>query len=342
MQRLNSICSSKLKIKAWLEEIMNKKGINNFVFKEVERKDRSFDQYSKLGSWKKLSDAYGYKNFKADGEVNGEESTILQEEGLVNGNDRIQIASLDEESKKAVLNISEESLDRFSEKLTDDEKSNGYTKRSAIGDDALIVDKRDQEDKSNLALPVNGIDHAMTTAKLQFTPLRYRKYGDDWLMTKDELGFLRAWCIQRDYRLNWQRILAPCKYSTAWNRSKPYWTPNNITNAVASFVFDVDLRQSGQYSRFYIQAVSQDGTKKKTGGDTWRIHIQGASNVPVTVMDHENGIYEVLFLILEPGKYSADIILDYTMCDGMKDPPIDWFKKGKLLSLYFAATFVKR
>ena len=308
---------------------MNKKGIDNLVLQEVERKDRSFDLHDKFGSWKKLSDAYGYKNFKPDTGIDGEESAILQKQGPVNSNNGIQILNFDEERKKGVLNVSEENLERFTEKLADDEKLNDHTKRSAIGNDALINDKSDQEDQRNLALPVNSIDHAMTTTKLQFTPLRYRKYGEDWLMTKDELGFLRAWCIQRDYRLNWRRILAPCKQSTAWNRSKPFWAPRNITSAVASFVFDVDLRPSGQYSRFYIQSVSQDGTKKKSGGDTWRIHIQGASNVPVTVMDHENGIYEVLFLILEPGKYSADIILDYTMCDGMKDPPVDWFKKGK-------------
>ena len=32
---------------------------------------------------------------------------------------------------------------------------------------------------------------------------------------------------------------------------------------------------------------------------------------------------------MEPGEYKINMILDYTLCDGLIDPPMDWFKNGK-------------
>ena len=46
------------------------------------------------------------------------------------------------------------------------------------------------------------------------------------------------------------------------------------------------------------------------------------------VFDLQNGSYEVLFLIQEPGVYSVEIYLDHTLCDGFRDPPSDWFQAG--------------
>ena len=31
---------------------------------------------------------------------------------------------------------------------------------------------------------------------------------------------------------------------------------------------------------------------------------------------------------MEAGLYQIEISLDYTLCDGFKDPPVDWYKKG--------------
>ena len=46
------------------------------------------------------------------------------------------------------------------------------------------------------------------------------------------------------------------------------------------------------------------------------------------VFDLKNGVYEVMFLVLEPGSYNAQVWLDYTLCDGVREPPHDWFIKG--------------
>lgn len=56
--------------------------------------------------------------------------------------------------------------------------------------------------------------------------------------------------------------------------------------------------------------------------------MRGPSSVAVTVFDHNNGTYEALFLITEPGAYQVIIYLDYSLCDAFKDPPRDWFIKG--------------
>lgn len=60
------------------------------------------------------------------------------------------------------------------------------------------------------------------------------------------------------------------------------------------------------------------------------MYLDGPSYLAGTVFDHNNGVYEVLFLIMEPGAYKVNMILDYTMCDGLIDPPMDWFRNGQL------------
>ena len=57
--------------------------------------------------------------------------------------------------------------------------------------------------------------------------------------------------------------------------------------------------------------------------------MQGPASVPVVVTDSNNGTYEASFLLVTPGVYSAEIYLDYTLCDGYKDPPVGWFVKGE-------------
>ena len=49
------------------------------------------------------------------------------------------------------------------------------------------------------------------------------------------------------------------------------------------------------------------------------------------VTDNDDGTYEVMFLALEPGNYSARVFLDYTLCEGFRDPPDDWFMRGNLV-----------
>ena len=96
-----------------------------------------------------------------------------------------------------------------------------------------------------------------------------------------------------------------------------------------SEIFDIQLRPAGEYSRFFVQSRTQNGQRKTHGGDSWRVYLDGPSHLAGTVFDRNNGVYEVLFLIMEPGIYKVHMILDYSLCKGLMDPPIDWFRNGE-------------
>ena len=108
-----------------------------------------------------------------------------------------------------------------------------------------------------------------------------------------------------------------------------YFLHRMATSSEESEIFYVQIRPAGEYSRFFVQSRAKSARRKTIGGDSWRVYLEGPSNVAGTVFDHNNGIYEVLFLIMEPGAYKINMILDYTLCDGLIDPPVDWFRSGK-------------
>jgi hypothetical protein len=139
--------------------------------------------------------------------------------------------------------------------------------------------------------------------------------------------FMKDWCRVRQARSNIESVLGPCKKQIKWT----YEQSGIRTNASTSFVSHWHLKPAGQFSRFFIQAVSSERNLKTTGGDWWRILIHSSvASLRPTVFDLGNGSYEVVFLIVEPGIYHVDITLDYTLCDGFRDPPKDWFILGKL------------
>ncbi|KAJ7392262.1 hypothetical protein OS493_013641 [Desmophyllum pertusum] len=116
----------------------------------------------------------------------------------------------------------------------------------------------------------------------------------------------------------------------AWGLVKDHWGKINRSNAAISDVIFTDIRPAGEFSKIFIQSKTSDNRTKLIGGDTWRVYARGPSNssVAATVFDHNNGTYEALLFITEPGVYQLLIYLDYSLCDGFRDPPRDWFIKG--------------
>ena len=129
---------------------------------------------------------------------------------------------------------------------------------------------------------------------------------------------------------NWRAILLPCQGRTKWGKTSPGWGTGNKTSANTSYISYWDIRPAGQFSRFFIQSQYVSGRSKGVGGDLWHVFIRGPTSVSATVFDHTNGTYEVLFLLLEPGNYSVEIRLDTSQCDGLTEPPLDWFIKGEV------------
>lgn len=146
--------------------------------------------------------------------------------------------------------------------------------------------------------------------------------------------FRREWFRQRRARVDWQSMLKPCSDNMAWGLVKAHWGKVNRSSGRASEVVYWDIRPAGEFSKIFIQSKTADNRTKRIGGDSWRVYVSGPSNVASTVFDHQNGIYEAVFLLPEPGNYQLRIYLDYSLCDGFKDPPRDWFIKGNAQGKY--------
>ncbi|XP_068730423.1 uncharacterized protein [Montipora capricornis] len=143
--------------------------------------------------------------------------------------------------------------------------------------------------------------------------------------------FMRNWCRERQARLDWKAMLSPCRNKTAWSSPRKR---ENATDPNTSIISLWDIRPVGEYSRFIIQSQTKFGKPNMQGGDSWRVMIRGPSSISPAVIDHRNGTYEVLFLVMEAGVYSLNITLDFTLCDGFKDPPLDWFIVGNAQGKY--------
>ncbi|XP_028403765.1 uncharacterized protein LOC114526376 [Dendronephthya gigantea] len=141
--------------------------------------------------------------------------------------------------------------------------------------------------------------------------------------------FKTGWYRVHRAKFDWKGYLAPCAKHTKWGINSAGWKNRKLkTCAANSFISKWDIRPAGEFSRFFIQSKTSNNHTKNIGGDSWRVHIKGRSSVSATVFDHNNGVYEVLFLLMEAGFYQIEITLDYTLCDGFKDPPAYWYKKG--------------
>ena len=89
------------------------------------------------------------------------------------------------------------------------------------------------------------------------------------------------------------------------------------------------MAPAGQFSHIRIESRDKLGNPKEYGGDSWRVMMRSdEATVAADVADLNNGTYEAFALIMEPGIYTLDIRLDYTLCDGFRDPPVEWFHKG--------------
>ena len=140
--------------------------------------------------------------------------------------------------------------------------------------------------------------------------------------------FQHDWLRQRRARVDWENIIKPCVDNMVWGLVKDHWGKTNRSNATTSDIMFKDIRPAGEFSKIFIQSKTSDNRTKLIGGDTWRVYVRGPASIAATVFDHNNGTYEALFLITEPGVYQLMIYLDYSLCDGFKDPPRDWFIIG--------------
>ena len=134
-----------------------------------------------------------------------------------------------------------------------------------------------------------------------------------------------------DFLFDWRRIVEPCKYNLSWlstnerQKDQPRRTNAKYTKMVAN-----DIRVDGLLSSIVIQTYTSAGQKKNEGGDSWHAILTGASSQMAIVHDNMDGTYNVLFRIYENGQYKLEMLLEQSMCDGLRDPPIRWFEQGDM------------
>ena len=154
-----------------------------------------------------------------------------------------------------------------------------------------------------------------------------RKHEQKMRISQNIYEFQENWCRIHRARVDVDSILKPCFYNISWNGDSP--NRQLQTDAGKSFISLFEIRPAGQFSRFSIQTRTSNGELKLIGGDSWRVLLRGPATVSPTVFDHGNGTYEFLTLVMDPGVYKLDITLDYSLCDGYRDPPKNWFIVGE-------------
>jgi len=141
--------------------------------------------------------------------------------------------------------------------------------------------------------------------------------------------FKKDWCKIRRQKIEWREVLSPCMdilSNATLNGNARY-----ATNPRKSVVSAAYVRPAGEHTKLRIQTYLDNGIQKHIGGDSIRVTFRGESTVAANVWDLGDGKYDVLVLLMNPGVYLVDIKLDYTMCAGLRDPPIEWFVNGEHL-----------
>ena len=160
----------------------------------------------------------------------------------------------------------------------------------------------------------------------EFTPIAF---STKQLQSRQQSRFYYHWLRMHQARTDWQIMLKPCSGQVAWGTIKKDWGKENRSSAKHSYITFMDIQPAGQFSRIFVQTRNARGQDKTIGGDFWRVYFTGPANVSAMIFDHQNGTYEAIALLMEPGNYMVRVILDYTLCDGLRDPPENWFRVGK-------------
>ena len=157
------------------------------------------------------------------------------------------------------------------------------------------------------------------------------KYPFRFSLVSSEITYGSFACPEDREIFDWESILGPCSNNTLWtNRTQRHHEAKWRSNALKSSITECQINPAGSYTKFLLESKTKDGTRKSSGGDFWRAEVTGTRYQHGYVRDLNDGFYEIWFRITEPGNYTLNLILEYSVCDGLKDPPEGWFEKGNL------------
>lgn len=129
-------------------------------------------------------------------------------------------------------------------------------------------------------------------------------------------------------RFDWEAAIEPCRNDIEWKfKTNDRQQSQNRSSARDIAIKDYRINPHG-YGLFILQTRTIGGRNKAIGGDYWRAYLTGAASQNGYVHDLNNGMYEIWFSKLKPGRYKLHLVLEYSLCDGLRDPPLGWFERG--------------
>jgi len=132
-------------------------------------------------------------------------------------------------------------------------------------------------------------------------------------------------------QVQWEKIISPCEDKMNWLTKLK--SRKNITYAPKTVVTINEVTNTETY-KLKILTFNKEGVKKTIGGDLWLVKIKSTSiSFSIHLIDNMDGSYEGDFSTPQAGNYIIDIILQYSLCHGILDPPLDWFKLGNFQGL---------
>lgn len=147
-----------------------------------------------------------------------------------------------------------------------------------------------------------------------------------------KLRFLADWSEVMRLRLDFTQVSGKCNLTWTKQEGYPWHKKLERTDTEKSYISLMEIRPSREFSRIILRTQFINGSLKTKGGDYWRVFVRGKSAIPVIKTDFGNGSYQFKFLPLYSGTYHIEISLEYTLCDGVKEPPPDWFRRGEMVS----------
>jgi len=133
--------------------------------------------------------------------------------------------------------------------------------------------------------------------------------------------------IQRQLTpLSLEQISSPCMNRIDWvkrlrDRKNLTYAPNTV----------VKLEKISKNETYKIELYTYDkiGKNKTFGGDSWLVKIKSdITSFSIDLSDNLDGSYTSYFSLPQAGTYGVYIILEYSLCEGLLDPPLDFFKTG--------------
>jgi len=136
-----------------------------------------------------------------------------------------------------------------------------------------------------------------------------------------------------------EQLLRPCKQFLGWDKRQKKgnnWLLRTHTkNSLVTVSIYKSVLTNLHVGKVYIETFDRRGSKKKQGGDSWRSIITGREQqVSVQLNDLSDGSYQGWFLLLYPGQFALEIVLENSLCEGITDPPLDWFQRGTFIFIH--------